>query len=56
MKRCPLPDADRIVILFSDLLSKDPDPWAETDVDLTGLLSSRWVARRRCSWLPMATV
>jgi hypothetical protein len=38
MKRCPLPDADRLVVLFSDLLSEDPDPWAETGVDLSGAI------------------
>ncbi len=38
MKRGPLPDADRLVVLFSDLLSKNPDPWAETDVDLSGAI------------------
>ncbi len=38
MKRCPLPDADRLVVLFSDLLSEDPDPWAETDIDLSGAI------------------
>jgi hypothetical protein len=35
MKRCPLPDAEEIAVLFSDLLSDDRDTWAETDVDVT---------------------
>ena len=37
MKRCPLPDAGRLVVLFIDLLTGDPDPGA-TDVDLSGAI------------------
>jgi len=34
MKRCSVPDAEEIVILFSDLLSHEPDPWSEMDLEL----------------------
>jgi hypothetical protein len=34
MKRCSLPDAQQLVIMFGDLLADEPDPWAEADVDI----------------------
>jgi hypothetical protein len=34
MKRCSLPDARQLVVVFSDLLADEPDPWAEADVDI----------------------
>jgi hypothetical protein len=34
MKRCSLPDARQLVVVFSDLLADEPDPWAEADVDV----------------------
>jgi hypothetical protein len=34
MKRCSLPDAQRLIVVFNDLLADEPDPWAEADVDI----------------------
>ncbi len=34
MKRCSLPDARQLVVVFSDLLADEPDPWAKADVDI----------------------
>jgi hypothetical protein len=40
MKRCPLPEAEQLAVLFGDLLSDEPDPWAELDVDLIGAIQA----------------
>ena len=41
LKRCAIPDAGEIDILFSDLLLGEPDPWAEADLDVkTGILEA----------------
>lgn len=34
MKRCAVVGAEEVAVLFSDLLSKEPDPWADTEVDV----------------------
>jgi len=38
MKRCGIPGANEFAVFFGDLLSDDPDQWAETDVDVTGAI------------------
>ncbi len=34
MKRCAIPDAEEVGIFFGDLVSDEPNPWAEVDCDL----------------------
>ena len=34
MKRCSLPDARQLVVVFGDLLADEPNPWAKADVDI----------------------
>jgi hypothetical protein len=38
MKRCGIPGATEFAVLFSDLLSDDPELWAETDLDVSGAI------------------